>query len=62
VDQLLDALPQGEHRTGDQHEECRQQRPKVDLPPVSQGMLIVAITGTAVLSDDEDDPGGDIGE
>jgi hypothetical protein len=25
-------------------------------------MLIVAITGTAVLSDDEDDPGGDIGE
>jgi hypothetical protein len=42
VDQLLNAVTQGERRTGDKHAEGRDQRPEMDFPPVPQRMLIVA--------------------
>ena len=51
----------GERRTGNQHTECHKQRPKGDLPPIAQWMSS-PISGAAMLSDDEEDTGSDIGE
>jgi hypothetical protein len=62
VDQLVDALAQGERRAGDEHAEGRDQRPEVGFPPVSQGMPVVRRAGTATLSDEEEEVVGGIGE
>jgi hypothetical protein len=40
----------------------RDQRPEVGFLPVPQGMLIVATSGTATLSDEEEQVVGSIGE
>jgi len=62
VDQLIDALTQGECRTGDEHAEGGDQRPEVGFPPVPQGMPVVSAAGTATLSDKEEQVVGGIGE
>jgi hypothetical protein len=37
LDQLLDALAQGERGTGDEHSDGRDQRPEIGFPPVPRG-------------------------
>ena len=37
MDQLIDALAQGERRSDDEHAEGRDQRPEVGFPPVPRG-------------------------
>ena len=49
MEQLIDALAQGERRSGDEHAEGRDQRPEVGLPPVSQRMLSVGRAAAAAL-------------
>jgi hypothetical protein len=62
VDQLGDALAQGERGAGDEHAEGRDQRPEVGFPPVPQGMPVVRAAGAATLGDEQEQVVGGIGE
>jgi hypothetical protein len=50
VDQLVDALAQGERGRDDEHAEGRDQRPEVGFPSVPQRMLSVSRAAAATLS------------
>jgi len=62
VDQLLDAVTQGERRTGDERAEGRDQRPEMGFPPVPQGIPIVGRSVAATLSYEQGQVVGAIGE
>jgi hypothetical protein len=62
VDQLVDALAQGERRGGDEHAQGRDQRPEVGFPPVPQGMLVVGRAAAATLGNKQEHVVGGIGE
>jgi hypothetical protein len=62
VDQLSDALTQGERRAGHEHAEGRDQRPEVGFPPVPQGMAAVRVPGAATLGDEQEKVVGGIRE
>ena len=62
MDQLIDALTQGERRTGDKRAEGRDQRPEEGLPPIPQGMLIVGRAAAAALSHKKGQVVGGIGK
>ena len=62
MDQLIDAVTQGERRTDDECAEGRDQRPVVGFPSVPQRMLIVGRAAAATLSNEEGQVVGVIGE
>jgi hypothetical protein len=53
VDQLVDALAQGERGRDDEHAEGRDQRPEIGVPPVPQGMLLVGMAAATTLRDEQ---------
>ena len=61
MDQLINAVAQGERRAGGQHAEGSDQRPEVGFPPVPQGMLVVGRAAAATLSHEEEQVVGVIG-
>jgi hypothetical protein len=62
VDQLIDAVAQGERRTGNERAQGRDQRPEVGFPPVPEGMLLVGRAAAATLGYEQRQVAGAIGE
>jgi len=62
MEQLVDAVAQGERRPGEERTARRDQCPEVRLSPMSQGVPLGGRPGAASLSDEHEEVVGGIGE